>query len=177
MSKGKKISQEIIDYVRRNFADKTGYELVAETGLSKSTINRIQARYKLRKSKAHLHDVGVRAGKASNIARGGDSPACYTPEAKAKRVATYKETLRKEEMRVKWGLTQKTKIRLRHGPKSKADQKSYLNKKGYVIDENKLIAYYTEETKRAKRLEKCPRGMRIGNMRAYYSFKPYGELD
>ena len=47
----------------------------------------------------------------------------------------------------------------------------------YIIDDIKLIAYYTENTKRTKRLEKCPRGMRIGNMRAYYSFAPYGDMD
>lgn len=170
--KRRKLTEEQIDAVVRLFPNHSKRELKELTGVGLTSIDRIQAKYKLRKTPEHLHNMGVRAGKASNVARGGDNSACYTPEAIAKRVATLKETRRIEETRRKWGLEQLTRIRLQHGTKDKHDQAWYLRRLGYVLDEKNLTAYYTPDTHRASRLESLGRGGKTKYMRCYYDFKP-----
>lgn len=170
---GKRLTEEQINAVIRLFPNHTKNEIHELTGVGFSSIDRIQAGYGLRKSPEHLHNMGVRAGKASNIARGGDSSACYTPEAIAKRVATYKKTYQIEDMRVRWGFEQRTKIRLKHGLKQAQDQAWYLRSLGYIIDGKNFIAYWTAETHRAARLESLGRGNARGPIHCYYDFKPY----
>lgn len=113
--------------------------------------------------------MGVKAGKASAVARNGDNSCCYTPEAIAKRVETYKKTFREEQVRRKWGVHQLTKIKVLQQPKAKCSQRYYLKHLGYILDEPNCVAYYTDETTRAVKME---RGWskRIHN---YYKFKPY----
>lgn len=163
------LTKEQIDEVRRLFPDHTKPELKELTGLGLSTIDRIQARFHLRKSPEHIHKMAVKAGSASSIARGGDNSACYTPEAIAKRVETYKKTFREEQVRRKWGLHQLTKIKVLKQPRAKCSQRYYLKHLGYILDEQNCVAYYTEETTRAVKME---RGWskRIHN---YYKFRPY----
>ena len=174
--RGKRLTEEQISEVVRLFPNHTKRELRSLTGVGFSSIDRIQSEYHLRKSPEHIHNMGVRAGKASNIARGGDSSACYTPEAIAKRVDTYKKTRNIEEMRYRWGLPQRTRIRLRHKPKSATDQSSYLRGLGYIVDESSLVAYYTDRTRRATRLERLGRGGKTKQMRCYFDFLPFTSI-
>ena len=171
--RGKRLTEEQIKEVIRLFPDHTKRDLREMTGVGYSTIDRIQRRYGLRKSLKHLHNMGVRAGKASHIARGGDSSACHTPEAIAKRVATRKKTYQMEEMRRRWGFPQLTKIRLKHDPKGLHDQASYLRSIGYIVDDTNRVAYYKPDTRRASRLEKLKRGEISGAFHCYFDFKPY----
>ncbi len=173
MPQGKRLTREQIRAVIRLFPNHTKKEIRNLTGVGLSSIDRIQMQYRLRKSAEHLHNMGVRAGKASNIARGGDSSSCYTPEAIAKRVASYKERYQMEDMRARWGLPQLTKMRLKSGPKHYHDQTSYLRHLGYIVDKEKKIAYYTADTHRATRLEKLKRGEKKGEFHCFYDFKPY----
>ena len=172
MPQGRRLTEEQINEVKRLFPDHTKREIHEITGICVSCIDRIQARFHLRKSPEHLHNMGVKAGKASNIARGGDSSACYTPEAIAKRIKTYKQTYKTEDMRARWGLPQLTKIRLKHGCKHQQDQSSYLRRNGYIIDEAEKVAYYTDATHRSTRLERLKRGEKRGPAICYYEFKP-----
>lgn len=171
--KAKRLTEEQINAVVHLFPNHSKRELKELTGVGLSSIDRIQAKFGLRKTPEHLHNMGVRAGKASNIARGGDNSACYTPEAIAKRVAAYKERRRVEETRRRWGLEQLTKIHLQHGTKEKHDQAWYLRRLGYVLDERTLTAYFTPETHRARRLEALGRGGKTKYMKCYYDFKPF----
>ena len=163
------LTREQIDLVRRLFPDHTKLELKALTGLGLSSIDRIQARYHLRKSPEHIHNMGVKAGKASVIARNGDNSACHTPEAIAKRVESYKRTFREEQVRRRWGVHQLTKIKVLRQPKQKVSQRSYLKKLGYILDEPNCIAYWTEETTRAVKMERDW----SKKVHQYYKFKPY----
>ena len=163
------LTQDQIDEVRRLFPHYTKHEIREMTGRGLSTIDRIQARYHLRKSTEHLHEMGVKAGKASNIARGGDNSCCYTPEVIAKRVESYKKTFREEQVRRRWGIHQLTKIKVLRQPKQKVSQRSYLKKLGYILDETNNIAYWTEETTRAVKMERDW----SKKVHQYYKFKPY----
>ena len=119
--------------------------------------------------------MGVRAGRASDKARGGVWKKANTPEIIAKRAETYKKTFRTEEIRYKWGLPQKTKIRIAKVCRRAKDQRTNLVKRGYIIDDVKKIAYYTPWTHRSTRLERIKRGETKGHFRSYYDFRPYGE--
>lgn len=175
---GKTLTQDQIEAIIRLFPDHTKKEIAQAIGISLSSVDRVQMRYHLRKSLSHLHKMGQRAGKASSIARGGQFIGNHTPEAKAKRVETYRETYRREDMRVRWGLEQKTKIRLKHGCKRYRDQVCYLRHLGYIVDEARKEAYYTSSTHRATRLERLGRGVEKGPMRSFFNFKEYdGRLD
>lgn len=171
----KRITIEQVREVVRLFPNHTKKEIREKTGVGLSSIDRIQARYKLRKSPEHLSAIGQRAGKASSMARGGTFIGSKSPEAIAKRSATYKKLVQTEKARAAVGLPRKTKIRLPHGPKAYHDQIWYLRKNGYIIDEVQKIAYYTPGTHRARNLERCERGKRKGCMYSYFDFKPYND--
>lgn len=168
---GRPLTEEQVAEIRRLFPNHTKNEIRELTGFGLSTIDRIQARFHLRKSPEHIHNMGVRAGTASGIARGGDNSACCTPEAIAKRVASYKKTFREEQVRRRWGVHQLTKIKVLRQPKQKVSQRSYLKSLGYILDEQNCIAYYTPDTTRAVKMER-DWSKRIHQ---YYKFKPYHE--
>ena len=166
---GVPISKETIRYIIVNYANMSQKELCAACNVSKSTVDRVAGKYHLRKSKEHNHEMGVKAGKASSIARGGKA-LNITPEVIRKRAESYVKTLRTEEMRYRWGLERKTKIRIKTEPRRKREQRYNLIKRGYIIDETRLIAYWTKDTKRSVRLENIPRGTWKGAFTSYYSF-------
>ena len=159
------------------FPDHTNKEILAITGMSLSSLQRIQAKYHLRKSKVHLSEVGARGGSASIEARGKDVSYLNTSEAIAKRAESWKKLYRQEDARVRWGLEQQTRIRLRHGCKPLWQQACYLRHRGYEVDEKNKVAYYTKETHRAIRLEKLGRRNSTPGMRCYFDFEPYGEVE
>lgn len=165
----KPLTQEKIDEVRRLFPDHTKPEIQRLAGVGLSTIDRIQARYRLRKSPQHIHDMAVKAGRASYEARGNDNSACHTPEVIAKRVASYRRRFREEQVRRRWGVHQLTKIKVLQQPKQKISQRSYLKKLGYILDEQNCIAYYTENTTRAVKMERDW----SKKVHQYYKFLPY----
>ena len=86
-------------------------------------------------------------------------------EMHRKTVETRRKTFMEERARVAFGLPQKTKMRVKKQPKQKILDRSYLKRRGYILDERENIAYYTDKTQRATRLEAMPK--------RYYSFKPY----
>lgn len=159
------------------FPDHTNKEILAITGMSLSSLQRIQAKYHLRKSRVHLSEMGARGGSASNEARGRDVSCLHTPEAIAKRVEARRKTYELEDARVRWGLEQQTRIRLRHGCKPVWQQACYLRHRGYEVDEKNKVAYYTKETHRAIRLEKLGRRNSTPGMRCYFDFEPYREVE
>ena len=157
----------------KHYADTPNKELSAILGLSRSTIDRVAMEYHLRKSHEHNHKMAVKAGKASSESRGGKA-LNITPEVIRKRAETYKKTFRMEEIRYKWGLEPKTKIRLKKEPRAKREQRYHLIERGYIIDEQNLMAYWTEETNRSLRLENRKKDCVF---KTYYHFAPYGGLD
>ena len=167
MSTGHPLTEEQLRFVIENFRNMTNNELAKAANCSRSSVCRIQRAYKLKKSSEHYHKMGVRAGKASSVSRGGRALG-ITPEVIEKRVASYKQTLREERARVAFGLTQKTRAKVKRQPRRKCSQRAYLKKLGYILDEPNCVAYYTDNTTRAVRMERNWDGKRN-----YYKFKPY----
>lgn len=166
---GKPLTEEQITFIRRNFATMRNQDIADALGISRSGVTNVQKIYHLRKSPEFASYLAVKAGKASNLARGGRA-LNITPEVIEKRVATYRRTLREERARVTFGLPQKTKAKVKRQPRRKCSQRAYLKKLGYVLDEPNCVAYYTQDTTRAVRMERNWDGKRN-----YYKFRPYGE--
>ncbi len=82
-----------------------------------------------------------------------------------KTVESRQRTIREERARVAFGLPQKTRLRVVRQPRQKIEDRCYLKKRGYILDEKNNIAYYTEETTRAVKLEAMPK--------RFYTFKEY----
>lgn len=169
MSIGHPMTDEQLAFILEHFANMRNQDISDAIGLSRSAICRVQKTYGLRKSKEHNHNMGVKAGKASSAARGGKALG-ITPEVVAKRVESYRRTFREERARAVFGLPQKTKIRVKKQPKRKCSQRSYLKSLGYILDEPNCVAYYTESTTRATRMER-----NWDKKRNYYKFRPYEE--
>lgn len=81
------------------------------------------------------------------------SPAKWEA-AKKKMSISKKELFRKERMRIKWGLPQKTKLRISFNSNPKVGATRYrLRKRGYIIERGGMVAYYTHTTQRHDRME------------------------
>lgn len=77
-------------------------------------------------------------------------------ERVAKAAATRRATWKSEKARATFGLPQRTKLRVIPVPKAKLKLRYYLKKRGYILDEQARVAYYTEDTKRGKTIEAKP---------------------
>lgn len=74
-----------------------------------------------------------------------------------KSVASRKQTWEKETWRAvtgwAYGMPQQTKMKVLQQPKEKIEMRSYLYKRGYVLDDEEGIAYYDNLTKRGRIIE------------------------
>ena len=168
MSTGHPLTEEQILFIRENFSGMRNQDIADALGISKATVSTVQRRFHLQKSPEQRRKMLAHAGKASAAAR-DNRPLNITPEVIAKRVESYKRTFREEQVRRRWGVHQLTKIKVLKQPRQKCSQRSYLKKLGYILDEQNCIAYYTEDTTRAVRME-SDWSMKVHQ---YYKFKPY----
>jgi hypothetical protein len=90
-----------------------------------------------------------------------------TREAIQRRIEAYNMTYREEKARCVFGLPKKTKIRVRREPIQKKSQRTYLRGRGYIIDRENNIAYWTPNTRRAVRMEAYTK------KKSYYKFLSY----
>lgn len=162
------LTEEQLAYLAEHYHN-TPNEVLAKTlGISIFTINSRRTRHGWKKDKDYLwkmnHDNAIRSEswKRLNI-----------QETHAKGIATRNELYKAERARIKWGIPQLTKRHFRTERREKQVQRNYLKRLGYIIDDVNLIAYYTPETHRARRLERVERGVQKGSIKPYYNFKPY----
>lgn len=59
-----------------------------------------------------------------------------------------RETVRKERMRIRWGLEQQTNLKLVHN-RERSVYRYLLKRRGYLVERGCRVAYYTEETNRS----------------------------
>ena len=159
----RKLPEEVVAYVVEHFKDTTNTTLAMEAGCSPSAVNKIQRRYRLTKTKEHLHETYSRCGKRG-IEIHGIPP--ITEDGIRRRAETFVRMYREEKARAAWGLPPKTRIKVRREPRLKTSQRNYLKSRGYIIDRENNIAYWTAGTKRAVRMEAYTK------KRSYYKFKP-----
>lgn len=162
------MSDEDKAYLIEHFHNTPDQELADHLGISVFTVKSNRTKLGLKKDKEYISNLNKeRAIKCGNGKR------INTPEAYAKRVVTMQKKMDADRLRIKWGMEQKTKRHYRLEPVAKLSQRNRLKRLGYIIDEKNLVAYWTEETHRAPRIERVPRGTKKGTIRAYYSFEKW----
>lgn len=183
------LTPEQESYLVDNYSTTINYTLCKTLGVCPHTITRLARELGLKKdmpaiewqrreriSKAVHHTILVRGVKrhpengAKTRFKTGFKPREVFGEEKfiqmhKKTVETRKKIYAEERARVSFGLPQRTKIRVKRQPRQKILDRSYLKRRGYILDERNNIAYYTPETRRATRMEAKPK--------RFYTFKPY----
>jgi hypothetical protein len=166
-------------------------EIGERLGISQSSVHRFARELGLTKTKQFMRKVQKNTSekaKASHLINGTYPPKGYRiprseefqfkkgvtniqrlgKAGERKRVeksaASRRKTFKVERARKLFGLPQQTKLRVMREPRGKTCHRWYLKKRGYILDEKELIAYWTEDTRRATILEKRPR--------QWYRFKP-----
>ena len=166
-------------------------EIGERLGISQSSVHRFARELELTKTKQFMRKVQKNTSeraKASHLMNGTYPPKGYRiprseefqfkkgvtniqrlgKAGERKRVeksaASRRKTFKVERARKLFGLPQQTKLRVMREPRGKTCHRWYLKKRGYILDEKELIAYWTEDTRRATILEKRPR--------QWYKFKP-----
>lgn len=189
------LTPEQSQWLETHFAETKNKDLAAYLGISESTLHRFAREMGLTKTREFFLQCQQGAADAAKKwwrtegyklpkkdlpeplkeyqYRKGDKPwtRCGLDrwkEAVAKGAEKRAQTRREEKARSRWGLPQKTRLRVIQQPRAKICARHYLKKHGYVLDEANLIAYWTADTVRAVKLEASPR--------RYYIFKPHPEL-
>ena len=166
--KSKHLTPAQLEQIKQLYPDHSNEEIAGIMGLSKWTIKSRAEKHGWHKSKAYMSALNREVA----INKYNSAERINTPEAYAKRAVTRAKLYETEKMRIRWGLKQKTKRHFRIEPKARLLQRNRLERLGYIVDKENLIAYYTPETKRATRIEKVPRGKQVGSIHGWYDFAP-----
>lgn len=167
-----------------HFRHTTNPEIARRLGISETTMHRFARELGLTKSRQHMRRTQRNAAamaKESHLRNGTYPPKGYiiprseefrfkagvTPVERLgkrrerrrveKSAESRRKTFREEKARALFGVPRKTRLRVVREPKGKTELRWYLKSRGYILDERELIAYWTEDTRRAKILEKRPR--------------------
>ena len=169
-----RLSPDQLDWLVKHFKDRENEFLAYKLGISESSLHRLARRYGLQKSKAFLKARSQDGGRTSiyyhrkrddgfipkkgDPVRPGSEKAWKRREAERilKSAASRAATRMNEAIRLRRGLPQLTKLRIRTVPKETYAERHYLRKRGYVLDDARLIAYWTPDTLRCPRKEANP---------------------
>ena len=162
------LTEEQLAYLAEHYHNTPNEELAETLGISVHTINSRRTRHGWRKDADYLKKVGHETAVANEAWK-----RLNVEKNHAKGIATRNKIYEAERVRIKWGLPQLTKRHFRTELRETQVQRNYLKRLGYIIDDAGLIAYYTPDTHRARRLERVERGVRKGSIKPFYTFKPY----
>ena len=178
-------------WLERHFKHTRNAEAAERLGISERSLIRIARRLGLAKSRQFMRAAQRNAAdkaKESHLRNGTYPPKGYriprseefrfkagvTPverlgkRGERKRIErsaeSRRKTFREEKARALFGVPRKTGLRVVREPRAKTCQRWYLKRRGYILDERELIAYWTDETRRAVILESRPR--------KWYRFRP-----
>lgn len=165
----KLITPEQVEVMSRLYPDHPNEEIASIVGISPSTIRVYVTRYGWRKSKEYMS----RLNRDKALKHG--TSHLNTPEGIAKRSKTRHEYYVRDKSRLNCGLPRKTRLQIRTESRKKMMQRNRLERRGYVIDNVNMIAYWTERTQRAVRLERIPRRQKKGSIMPYYDFRPISD--
>ena len=178
----------------KHFKHTKNVECAERLGISESTLHRFARQLGLRKTPQFRRKTQLNAAEKARAAnrRNGWPPKGYRiprseefqikpgermkdrigeerwRAAREKAHETWKKTWKHEHARMVFGVPRKTKFRVVQQPRQKVLDRHYLKKRGYVIDEENRIAYWTKDTLRATRLEARPK--------RYYQFEKHPSL-
>lgn len=166
-------------WLAKHFKHTKNEEIAERLGVSLRTVSRLARSRGLNKSRQYIakrNRAMCEAARRSHILNGTYPPKGYavpgrektqyklgeprkklSPKREAERVRksveSRKETFKLERARVTFGLPQETKLKVKRQPTAKIKLRYYLKKCGYIVDDDARIVYYTNDTKRGKKIE------------------------
>lgn len=194
MAQGKKIilTSEQEEWLKNNFPIKKNIEIAERLGVSESAVHRFARKFGLKKSeefKKMWYSNALEGAKRWFRIHGDNHPPGYTApwlvkhqfkkgvtsldrlgkEGEAKRICKSVEsrnkTIKKEKARILFGLEQKTRLKVVAMDRKKVMFRYYVRKQGYLVDDDARVIYYTNTTKRGKRIE--------ARTQPWYTFQPH----
>lgn len=165
----KEATQEMDNWLREHYFEYTSNEAIARIfGVCTKTIQVHARNLGLSRTKEdHYRRVSEVTRKRRNEWKTSEDPAVrakhelFTERLKASLRATRKS----ECIREKYGLPRRTRWLVTRRNYKVTQIEKRLKQRGYIIDESKMVAYYTAETQRSSRSE-----LRVHCLR----FLPYG---
>lgn len=194
MAKGKKIilTPEQEEWLKNNFPLKKNIEIAEHLGVSESAACRFARKFGLKKSEEfkkmwysnakeaakrwfRIHGTNLPPGwiipgsEKHRFKKGETSLERLGKEGEARRIRKSVEarnkTIKTEKARILFGLEQKTKLKIFAMGRKKVMFRYYVRKQGYIVDDDARVIYYTNTTKRGKRIEARPQ--------PWYTFQPH----
>lgn len=182
MAKGIKITltEKQENWLKKHFLHTKNAEIAQKLGISETAVHRFARALGLKKSRQYMvkcQRETADAAKRSHRLNGTYPPKGYKipgsekyqfkpgetcrdrigakreAERIRKSAETRKQTYKSERARAVWGFEQRTKMRVIRQPQAKIQLRYYLKKRGYIVDDVVRIVYYTETTKRGKKIE------------------------
>lgn len=173
------LTPEQEDWLREHYATTYNKDCAAHLGISESSLHRHARRLGLKKDPKWFYQVellhcqmmadanrgsgnhGTKNlliyGQPHRFRKGQTNRERYGEENERRRIqraaATRRETIRKERMRVRWGLPQETKLRVISNPQARYARYA-LKSRGYIIPgRGSMEAYWDENTTRSTVVE------------------------
>lgn len=178
------------EWIIKHFKHTKNAEIAQRFGISQEWLHRFARKHGLKKTPQFFRKCQLataQAAKASHLKNGTYPPKGFeipnrhtfqkghklNPASEAKR----KESLRRaraalmerERLRIALGEPQQTKIKLIAQPAKKNQMRYYLRSLGYTIAHGSNVAYYDENTRRARKIEARKKGDRNY---FYFEFRP-----
>lgn len=165
-------------YLREHYPGTLNKDLAAHLGFSEGTLHRFARKLGLKKDPEWFHALvlercrmmaavnrgpgnhgkkNLHLGEPHRFRKGQTNRERYGEENERRRIqraaATRRETIRKERMRVRWGLPQETKLRVISNPQARYARYA-LKSRGYIIPgRGSMEAYWDENTTRSTVVE------------------------
>ena len=165
-------------WLRDNYATTLNKDCAAHLGISESSVHRWARQLGLTKDPDWFHALvmervrmmaavnrgpgnhgkkNLHLGEPHRFRKGQTNRERYGEENERRRIqraaATRRETIRKERMRVRWGLPQETKLRVISNPQARYARYA-LKSRGYIIPgRGSMEAYWDENTTRSTVVE------------------------
>lgn len=178
MGKPIQYTEQQLAWFRENYANTANEEICRHLGVSLSSVQRLKRRYRLKKDKEFMRLMQQAAAKAAMLANTGNgntgkqnlliygAPYRFKKgetgvqrlgaegEARRQRKAqeSYRETIRKERLRINWGLPQRTRLKL-VGNARKRNLRYSLKRRGYQVQRAANDVYITPDTQRSITVE------------------------
>lgn len=194
MAQGKKIilTPEQEEWLKENYPVMTNAELSAHFGVCEHSIYRFARKFGLTKSAEFWERNKQKAAEGTRkwfrvhgsnlppgwIIPGSEKHRFKKGETSVQRLGVEREKARQrkvaegrrkliktERARILFGLEQKTKLKLVAMDRKKVAFRYYVRRQGYVVDDDARVVYYTNTTKRGKRIEAKPQ--------PWYTFQPH----
>lgn len=188
------LTEKQLSWLDKHFKNTKNEEVASKLGISPRTAVRIARQRGLEKTRQFIRKCQEHAAHEawlSNTVNGTFPPKGFVipnsekyrfkpgvrsvdrigKKKEAERLRKSKESMavtwKKEKARVLFGLDQKTNLRIGRQDQKRVGMRWYLKSRGYVLHEqgNERIAYWTDKTKRAVRLE--------ANGCKYFEFAPF----